>query len=498
MKIPPETIDVTSEKAPADDRPPTTQALVRAEPSGAVARALSISELQANLDYIRDVMRTAMKEGEDYGKIPGCGDKPALLQPGAQKLCMTFQLDVHVKEQKIVDLPGFHREVRMVVSVRSQTGREWDGVGICSTLESKYRYRKAERRCPECGETKIIVGKAEYGGGFVCFKKKGGCGAKFAENDARITSQAADTVEYENPPDYWNTVEKMAFKRAHVHASINATNTSMLWTQDLDEMKGNEDALPPQKPMPPVPGNRRPAPAKAAPPAPAKTPDKPKIATAATRIWMMKHLQECEKLATEYFRALAVPAVLMPTEELKDIPLAFVPVSGDQMRALKEKIAAFGNGEEADHAFPPNQSPRERQQEKSAATNPPPAAKPPPAPSVQASKAKDPEWFWGMFISVPRRGMKKAEYDKNPDTILELYKGGEEEHRRLFGLANNWQPEPRTVGDRTYQPSDADFATREGLDAFLDWEEKHHADTHGNPKSPEPEPEAEQDTAIPF
>jgi hypothetical protein len=38
--------------------------------------------------------------------------------------------------------------------------------------------------CPKCGAAAIIKGKAEYGGGWVCFKKKGGCGAKFAYDPA--------------------------------------------------------------------------------------------------------------------------------------------------------------------------------------------------------------------------------------------------------------------------------------------------------------------------
>jgi hypothetical protein len=34
--------------------------------------------------------------------------------------------------------------------------------------------------CPQCQTNKsVIVGKAEYGGGFVCFAKKGGCGTKW-------------------------------------------------------------------------------------------------------------------------------------------------------------------------------------------------------------------------------------------------------------------------------------------------------------------------------
>lgn len=49
--------------------------------------------------------------------------------------------------------------------------------------------------CPQCKTNKsVIAGKAEYGGGFVCFAKKGGCGQKWQEDDEGTqwpSSQAA-------------------------------------------------------------------------------------------------------------------------------------------------------------------------------------------------------------------------------------------------------------------------------------------------------------------
>ena len=235
-------IDVEAVKVPADQQP--QMALAKVE-SGALGRAMTIEELHENLEFIRNVMKKEMKEGQDYGKIPGV-DRDCLFQPGAQKLLMVFNLTESVKRETLREFPGMplHREYELTMTVAAPNGKTWDGVGTCSTLESKYRYRKAERKCPECGLNKIIAGKAEWGGGFICFKKKGGCGAKFTDQDQRITSQAAGTVEFENPPDYWNTVRKMAFKRALVHASINATNTSELWTQDVEEMKQNEEMSP--------------------------------------------------------------------------------------------------------------------------------------------------------------------------------------------------------------------------------------------------------------
>ena len=48
--------------------------------------------------------------------------------------------------------------------------------------------------CPECDETSsVIEGKAEWGGGYVCYKKKGGCGCKF---QATILSEK-DAVDAE-------------------------------------------------------------------------------------------------------------------------------------------------------------------------------------------------------------------------------------------------------------------------------------------------------------
>lgn len=206
----------------------------------------------------------------------------------------------------------------------------------------------------------------------------------------------------------------------------------------------------------------------------------------STRERMIAGLKDCHALATEYFEKLRNPTVLLPNEELKDVPLRYVPVTKHQMKLLLAKIADFGNGEEAAHAFYPNPEPPPKGQKA-----PPPSAKSgevKEAPSIAAAKAKDPEWFWKAIISVPRKGMKKAEYDGNPDTIGSLYEamksGDEIAQARLWGLAHHWKPEPRQVGDKTYNPSAADFATRAALDAFEAFEK---AKPQSEPSEPEPD-----------
>lgn len=238
IEVPAEQVSAGPQQATAQQTTAqqTTAIAVRGEQGGALDRPLTLDEVGQQLEFIRQVMRQEMKEGQDYGKVPGCGSKPGLFQPGAQKLCLTFRLTPSVNKEVLRELGNYHREYEFTLALSSATGREWYGVGTCSTLESKYRYRQGERSCPNCKKKTIIKGKAEYGGGWICFSKKGGCGAKWADGAKEIEGQNVEKVEHDNPADFWNTVRKMAFKRALVHATINATNTSELWSQDLEDL----------------------------------------------------------------------------------------------------------------------------------------------------------------------------------------------------------------------------------------------------------------------
>lgn len=512
----PNTIEVEATTQPAD--PPAanqTQALTVRQQGGAVGRALTVDELSEKLKFIRRVMKEVMKEDQDYGKIPGTGDKPSLFQPGAQKLLLTFNLREQVKREVLRELPHpsvmGHREYEFTVTVfpagdRPENG--WDGVGTCSTLESKYRYRKAERKCPQCHKAHIIVGKEEYGGGFLCWKKKGGCGAKFDANDQRILSQPAEDVENEDPADYWNTVRKMAFKRALIHASINGTNTSDLWTQDVEDMAANAAAKTPGEPAgapaasaprgsaPARPATNRPtnkAPAKPATAAPATKATFPP-ADANTRARMIRELTSCIDLATEYFQKLANPAVLLPNETLEDVPLWAVPISRHQMDSLKAAIADFGNGGDAVHAFAPN--PEAPAKDKAPKPTGKPGEKRPP-PVVEKAK-EDPEWWRKVICPIPPRGMKRDDYMKQPETVGSMYDNRHDEAtaKRLFGFMGHFEVKSTFQGQdgkerqRSESQIQADQVFRDALDACAEYHEKHKDDT-----APESEPAAEEPAA---
>ena len=197
--------------------------------------ALSVGDVRSQVNLIQHVMREVMKKGEHYGVIPGTGTKPTLLKAGAEKLCLTFRLDPQYEiEQK---QEGAHLTItsKCVLWHIPSSQRFGSGMGSCSTRESKYAYRSAAIKCPVCGKEAVIKGKEEYGGGWLCFKKKDGCGAKFKDGDAAIEGQPRGRIPNEDLPDQYNTVLKMANKRSLVAAVLNATAASDIFTQDIED-----------------------------------------------------------------------------------------------------------------------------------------------------------------------------------------------------------------------------------------------------------------------
>lgn len=205
--------------------------------------AMSAEAVKRQVALIQDVMASVMKNGEHYGTIPGCGPKPTLLKPGAEKLSTTFRLAPSYEIRRN-DIQNGHREYELICTLTHIISGQvvGQGVGACSTMETKYRYRKAEQKCPKCGKETIIKGKKEYGGGWLCFGKKGGCGVKFKDGDPAIENQSMVRIEHDNPADYYNTVLKMAKKRAHVDAVLTATAASDIFTQDVEDMANGEQA----------------------------------------------------------------------------------------------------------------------------------------------------------------------------------------------------------------------------------------------------------------
>lgn len=194
---------------------------------------MGLNELKTRANMVTNIKRDIMRENIHWGKVPGCGDKPTLLKNGAELLCMAFKLAPDAKVE-IADLGNGHREYTVTTTLTSiVTGTPIaTGLGSCSTMESKYRYRGAElvntgKPVPKeywsSKDVSLLGGK-----GFTAKKDENGAWKIFKKGDKKI----------ENPDiaDVYNTVLKMASKRSLVDATLKATGGSCEFTQDIEDM----------------------------------------------------------------------------------------------------------------------------------------------------------------------------------------------------------------------------------------------------------------------
>lgn len=198
---------------------------------------LTVQDLVAQVRKVQEVMQAVMKDGEHYGVIPGTKAKPTLLKPGAEKLCLLFRLD---PEYELIErqYDGDHLTItaRCVLFHAPSGQRRGSGLGSCSTRESKYAYRKGERKCPKCGAATVRKSRDDAKEGWYCWKKIEGCGATFKRGDADIEKQETGRIANPDLADTYNTVLKMATKRALVAAVLNVTAASDIFTQDLEDL----------------------------------------------------------------------------------------------------------------------------------------------------------------------------------------------------------------------------------------------------------------------
>jgi len=236
-------------------------ALVATE-TAAVAQWSGAAERAVQNKTERDSMiQNALREGTDYGVIPGT-NKPTLFKPGAEKVGDALGLyPKYITEKAIEDFdkPLFFYRVCCELRQRGSNLIISTGVGSCNSMESRYRWRKATRTCPHCGREAIIKGKADYGGGWLCWGKKDGCGAKFDDTDPAITGQETGRVPNPDVCDIFNTILKMAEKRAMV-AAVLGLGLSDTFTQDMEDIPRHEvaqvqtvTAEPIEKPAPAAP-----------------------------------------------------------------------------------------------------------------------------------------------------------------------------------------------------------------------------------------------------
>src|SRR2546423_400155 len=211
--------------------------------------AMSIESAVERYNAVTEFVSRVLRRDVDYGVIPGT-EKRTLLKPGAEKLTTFFGLSTRFQLlERIEDWTGDSHggEPFFYYLYRCQLTRGdvliAEGDASCNSRETKYRWREAQRTCPACGQAAIIKGKEDFGGGWLCWKKRGGCGAEYADGDATIESQQTGRVFNPDIADQVNTIQKMAQKRSLVGAVLFAVNASEFFTQDVEDMHFNASAV---------------------------------------------------------------------------------------------------------------------------------------------------------------------------------------------------------------------------------------------------------------
>ena len=211
--------------------------------------AMSIESAVERYNAVTEFVSRVLRKDVDYGVIPGT-EKRTLLKPGTEKLTTFFGLSTRFELlERIEDWTGDRHggEPFFYYLYRCRLFRGdvliAEGDASCNSREAKYRWREAQRACPACGVAAIIKGREEYGGGWLCFKKKGGCGAKYPDGDQTIESQQTGRVFNPDIADQVNTIQKMAQKRSLVGSVLLAVNASEFFTQDLEDMHFNATAV---------------------------------------------------------------------------------------------------------------------------------------------------------------------------------------------------------------------------------------------------------------
>jgi hypothetical protein len=193
-----------------------------------------------------------MTSGTHYGTIPGCGEKPVLFKPGAEKILTTFRIACRpeVEDLSTSDERRYRVTCRGITPNGLEVGA---GVGEASTNEEKFKWRKAI--CDEEWDATHEDHRREKWGKYQ--------GKAFSTKQVRT-----------NPADLANTVLKIAKKRSMIDLCLTATAASDVFDQDLEDLpaeivenlagKNQPTVKQPARKTPPVKAAPKPTP-KAAP-----------------------------------------------------------------------------------------------------------------------------------------------------------------------------------------------------------------------------------------
>lgn len=204
----------------------TTTALAKSEPSQAqvvidadyegLRMVVSPAEALRRVQELQAFVKGVMVPGVDYGVIPGAGDKPTLYQPGAQKLAEVYGFAWSFEDSGSVQdwaAPLFIFRKRCALTSRRNGHYIGDGIGSCNSKEDRYAWRWVfESALPKALDRSTLRTKRARNNGILY----------------RVPNEDVFSLV--------NTIEKMACKRALVHAVLGSTRSSGVFTQDVEDL----------------------------------------------------------------------------------------------------------------------------------------------------------------------------------------------------------------------------------------------------------------------
>jgi len=201
-----------------------------------IAGAMDLETAQKSQKMLNNYIATQMKEGVDFGTIPGT-KKPGLWQPGAQKLLYFNGLGVKmICVEKIAnwDKPFFYYEYK-AIAFHKGTGLEVaECIGSANSKEDRYAWRWVGEKYLPKGLDKEDYKSKTGNNGWVSY---------------RIPNEDIFTQV--------NTMQKIAQKRAMIGVATLACRASENFTTDVEEdertdQPGPADAKPVTNTAPPA------------------------------------------------------------------------------------------------------------------------------------------------------------------------------------------------------------------------------------------------------
>ena len=222
------------------DEPVTGEIMPYTPPAGAVEEyrpriVMTPEDAKALDDQLRESQKAILREGVDFGTIPGAGDKKNLLKPGAEKLLQWFGFGSRSVEIKIErddpDNPSgvADKAHRIGVTYRTEVTKTIPGYGeiVVATCEGYAGYDEDRYfATAEQARAKAKAKEERY--------------AKADNRQPKAWKWESITEDYRAP---WNTLIKMAQKRSYVGAAIDATSAAGLFTQDMEDAAAVADPV---------------------------------------------------------------------------------------------------------------------------------------------------------------------------------------------------------------------------------------------------------------